>query len=402
MENIEVVSAGPGRAGMMTAEAARAMREADAVFCAARHRLLVPDGVRARALFPFAPALEEIAALRAAGGRAAVLLSGDAGIYSLLGKLKTRFGADALRVHPGVSALQAFCAAMGRGWQNARVLSAHGRDLSAGALCHAARTNGEVILFLGGEHDPAWVRRTLDAGGLARVRMTVGERISYEDERIGPYEARAYDPLCMALLDNDAPEAGLPPVGLPDEAFIRGKTPMTKREVRTLAVTSLCLPMDAVIWDVGAGTGSVSVECARQCPLGTVYAVERDDEALGLIARNKEKFGAVNLTVVPGSAPRALRDLPVPTHVFLGGTGGACGEIFDLLRGMNARVRIAATAVTMESAQALLEHMRPLEDFSAAQVGVSRLCGVGEYTMIKAQNPVFLLSGTMRGAEAEG
>lgn len=400
---IEVVSVGPGHESLLTAQAARAIEGADVVFCAPRHAALVSDGAKVRPLSPFAAAMEQMDTLRAKGRRVAVLVSGDAGLYSLQSVLKTRFSRENLRVLPGVSALQAFMAALGLPWQNACILSAHGRALSGSALCHAVRTCGQVILFLDAAHNPAWVRAALDEGGLGQAALLVGERVSYPDQSIAPYTPRAYDALCMALVQNPAPEkglssvgplpVGLPPVGLPDDAFARGKTPMTKREIRVLLLAALALPPDAVVWDVGAGTGSVSVECARQCPLGEVYAVERDAQALEWIAGNKARFHLGNLHAVPGEAPRALCGLPAPTHVFLGGTGGACGAVFAFLRSLRKPLRVAATAVTVESAAALTAQMRSLSNFSAVQAGISRLEPVGAYTMFRAQNPVLILSG---------
>lgn len=161
------------------------------------------------------------------------------------------------------------------------------------------------------------MRESLNLGGLENARLFVGERLSYPDERTEAYDPDAtYDPLCMAYIENDAPESGLPPVGLSDEAFIRGKTPMTKRDVRALVVSALHLKPNGVVWDIGAGTGSVSVECARQCPLGEVYAVEMKDEALDLIRRNAERFHALNLRVVPGRALEVLSALPAPDAGF--------------------------------------------------------------------------------------
>ena len=161
---------------------------------------------------------------------------------------------------------------------------------------------------------------------------------------------------------------------------------MTKREIRVQVLAALQLPPDAVVWDVGAGTGSVSVECARQCPLGAVYAIERDADALALIKQNQAYFHLQNLHIVEGEAPEALCGLPAPTHVFLGGTGKRTKEICAALP---AGVRIVATAVTMESAQ---EFAALLPDYEAAQIAVSRLEKVGSYRMFRAQNPVFVFS----------
>ena len=395
MNWIEVISVGPGDTALMTLEARQALDRAQTVCCAQRHRALVPPGVPVIPMLPLEDALPSLAAQREAGLRTAVLVSGDAGRYSLLGLLVQRFGRDALHVLPGVSALQAFFAAMKRPWQAARVLSAHGRALSPSALCHAVRTERETVLFLDDVRDPHWVREVLARGGLAHARMTVGDRLSYADERVDAYEpGRAYPPLCMVLVENDAPESGLPKIGLADESFCRGKTPMTKQEIRVQVLSALGLAPDSVVWDVGAGTGSVTVECARQCPLGEVFAVERDDEALELIAENVRRFHLLNVNVVRGEAPGALTGLNVPTHVFIGGSGAALDGILDVVLALPGPVRIAATAVTMESAACLTERMQALDGFTAVQLAASRLERIGGHTMLRAQSPVFLFAGT--------
>ena len=381
---IDIISAGPGAAELLTVEAQRALRAAEVVFCADRHTALVSPEKR-RPLSPIADALEEMAALP----RCAVLVSGDAGLYSLLGPLSRRFDQDCLRVYPGVSSLQALCARLALPWQEAKILSAHGRDCAPEALCHYARTHAAVLLLLDGEHGPRWVHDTLTAGGLEALPLVIGERLSYPDESAAPYEAREYDPLSVALIRNPAPQKGLPAIGLSDDAFIRGKTPMTKREIRVQALAALRLTPDAVVWDIGAGTGSVTAECARQCPLGQVYAIERDAEALALIGQNVEHFRLQNVSVISGAAPKALSGLPTPTHIFLGGTGG---ETEAILRCLPAGARLCATAVTMESAALLTRLLSGCADFAAAQIAVSRLEQAGGYRMLRAQNPVFVFS----------
>lgn len=381
MNWIDVISAGPGGAELLTAQAKAAIENAEAVFCAQRNADLVSPDKR-RPLTPFEDAMAAMEGLN----HPAVLVSGDAGLYSMLGLLTRHFGWECLRVIPGVSSLQAFCARLSIPWQNAKILSAHGRDCAPEALCYYARTSPAVLLLLDGEHDPRWVQGTLRVAGLDHLPITVGERISLPDEQIAPYEDRDYDPLSVLLITNPHPASGLPPVGLSDDAFIRGKTPMTKREIRIQVLAALQLPPDAVVWDVGAGTGSVSVECARQCPLGAVYAVERDGDALALIEQNKQQFHLQNLHVIPGEAPEVLADLPAPTHVFLGGTGKRTKDIYAALP---AGVRVVATAVTLESAQ---EFAALLPDYEAAQIAVSRLEKVGSYRMFRASNPVFVFS----------
>ena len=395
MNSINVLSMGPGAEDLTVPRVKSALCDAEVVYCADRYLTLVPPE-KARPLTPLNIALDDLARNRAAGKRTAVLASGDAGFYSVLEMLNKRFGRDALTVVPGMSSVSAFCARLGMSWHSAKLLSAHGRDMSPSALCHHARTNEKTIVLLDGERDPNWVRATLASGGLDGCRLTVGERISYPDERIGGYEQRAYDPLSIILIENDAPEAGLPFIGISDDDFIRDKTPMTKREIRIMALSELRLTPDAVVWDVGAGTGSVSVECARQCPLGSVYAVERDADAMELTKQNAARFHALNIVPVYGAAPDALAGLPAPTHVFLGGTGGETGEILRLLAALGRRIRVCATAVTVETEADLMRLMSGYDEYSATQIAVNRIESVGRYHMRRANNPVTVFAATIK------
>ena len=174
---LDIISVGPGEAVLLTDDAKQAIDRADAVWCATRHAVLVPPE-KARPLSPLEGAIEQMRLSSDAGQSAAVLVSGDAGLYSLLEMLKRKIGGEYLRVHPGVSALQLFAARLGVSWQDAKILSAHGRALSESALCHAVRTHRQTFCFLDAAHNPAWVRESLNLGGLENVRLFVGERLS--------------------------------------------------------------------------------------------------------------------------------------------------------------------------------------------------------------------------------
>lgn len=399
MKPIAVVSVGPGTETGLTLQAHLEIAAAVVVFCAPRCAELA-QRKETFALSPFEQAIEKMKALAQKDIAVAVLVSGDAGLYSLLPLLKKKLGGENLRVIAGVSSLQTFMAAQGMPWQDARILSAHGRELSESALCHEARTHEKTLLLLDEKRGPHWVREALQNGGVA-AELIIGEKIGYPDQSVAPWEDREYDPLSVALILNSAPENGLPFIGLADDAFERGKTPMTKREIRVSVLAALRLKPGSVVWDVGAGTGSVSVECARQCPWGKVYAVERNSEALELIERNRQKFHLSNLTIVSGEAPEALRELPVPTHVFLGGVGQAAEAVIADLQAFKAPIRLVATAVTLESLNGLAALMRDMPDFTASQITVSRLEQMGRYTMFRAQNPVALLAADLRAKEEE-
>ena len=178
-----------------------------------------------------------------------------------------------------------------------------------------------------------------------------------------------------------------------DEWFIRGKVPMTKSEVRAVSISRLELAPDSVLWDVGAGTGSVSVEASFLLPEGQVYAVEKNPQAVELIRRNREKFGRDNLTVVPGDAPGELGQLPDPTHVFLGGSGGRMGEILDLAMGRNPRVRVVINTISLESlgeAVSWLERRKISGEIVSLQTARGRRAG--RYHLMEGQNPVYVIA----------
>ena len=392
MKKLYVIGGGPGSGDLLTRQAETALALSDRVWVSGRGEERVPQA-RRRPILPLDRAMDEMEAAMQEGLQCAVLLSGDPGLYGMLPLLEARLGKDALCVLSGVSSVQEMCARLALPWQDARILSAHGRPLAESALCHYARTCAKVLVLLDNRHTPQWVHRALCLGGLGHLSLVIGERLSYPEERIGAYEDRPYDPLSIALIRNQDP-CHLPETGIRDEAFERGRVPMTKREIRQLVLSELHLPMDAVVWDIGAGTGSVSVEASLQCPLGRVYAVERDGEALALLERNREKFHALNLTLVPGSAPEALLALPRPTHVFVGGTGGKLDAIAQRLAAL-APVRVVATAVTLETAQAWMRILGTCRDFAASQVSVSRLEAAGPCHMLKAHNPVFVFSATL-------
>ena len=194
------------------------------------------------------------------------------------------------------------------------------------------------------------------------------------------------------------PEAGSLPVthGLDDEPFIRGKVPMTKGEVRSVSLSRLRLKQDSVVYDVGAGTGSVSIEMALQAWEGMVYAIEKNPEAVALIGENQKKFRASNIQVVEGLAPEAMEDLPAPTHAFIGGSSGNLKEIMELLLRKNPACRIVINAIALESVAETLNCLKalPVTDVDISSVTAARSKALGRYHMMMGQNPVYIISCT--------
>ena len=200
----------------------------------------------------------------------------------------------------------------------------------------------------------------------------------------------SWDPLSVLLIENSA--GHVVTHGLPDEAFERDETPMTKSEVRSVALSKLALTENAIVYDIGSGSGSVSVEAALQAWRGRVYAVEMKDKAVVLTQRNAEKFHLNNLDVVCGKAPEALSELPAPTHAFIGGSTGNLDRILQCLLAKNPRVRIVATAVTLETITELTEASKAFEFCDVAEINVSKPRTLGRYRLMTAQNPVYIFT----------
>ncbi|EJO21406.1 precorrin-6Y C5,15-methyltransferase (decarboxylating), CbiT subunit [Selenomonas sp. FOBRC6] len=185
-------------------------------------------------------------------------------------------------------------------------------------------------------------------------------------------------------------------LGIKDEEFVRGKVPMTKEEIRILTLVKAQIAPNAVVYDIGAGTGSLSIEAARLAPAGYVYAIEKNPEGIGLIAENAKKFSVENISVVEGAAPDALADLPALDVALIGGSGRRLADILDIIgERLRPDGRIVANAITMQTVAACLDYFHAHADrytYEAIQVQISRLERVGSYDMAKALNPIYIIT----------
>mgnify|MGYP000721347023 FL=1 len=300
-----------------------------------------------------------------------------------------------VRVLPGLSSVQLLAAAVGRPWQDWKLVSAHGRacDPVAEVLAHP-----QVFFLTGGGDTPASLCAKLTAAGLGAAHALVGENLGTPAEAIRFGLARelaeqSFAPLSVLLIEREALPSRRTP-GLPDDAFIRGAVPMTKQEVRAAALAKLAVTPTDTLWDVGAGTGSVSVELALAAPAGQVYAVECDPKACILIQKNREKFAAYNLTLIEGKAPEALDTLPAPDAVFIGGTKGNMDAVIDAVLHKNSVARLCVAAIALETLSAavaaLTAHGLSVE---VTQIAVNRTKTAGSLHLLMANNPVFLITG---------
>ena len=391
---VKLVSMGCGAANL-TAQARVALEEADCLIGA--DRLLKQASARPEVPRIRAVRGEEIlAALRTRPARnPCVLLSGDAGFYSAAAGLIPLLEREQIpfEVLPGVSSLQAFAARLHQDWQGWKLYSAHGRNCDpVAAVCQ-----GKPAFFLtGGTLGSAELCGLLTRAGLGGLRVDVGENLFCEGEKLYTGTAAecakmSFAPLSV-LLVQPAPRPAKRTPGICDEEFVRDKVPMTKQEVRAAILGKLAVGPNDVCWDVGAGTGSVSVELALQCR--EVWAVERERPALALLEQNRDKFGAWNLHIKGGEAPEALKGLPVPDKVFIGGSGGNLKEIVRAVHAANPKARVCISAIALETLHTAMTTLEELGyEAEVVQISVSRARKAGELHLLMAQNPVFLITG---------
>lgn len=394
-QQISLVGIGPGSREGQTVEARRCFEEADLIIGAKRMTESVAKPGQAVFAAYKPEMIRDYIYEHTEYEKVAVALSGDVGFYSGAKKLIEVLGED-VRIVPGISSMVAFMAKLKLPWEDVVPFSMHGKPLN---LIGHIRRHPKVYAILGTSDGVRELCRKLVYYGMGEVKIAVGEKLSYDDEKITVATAAectelTTDPLCVVYVENDSAKDGVVTHGMSDELFLRDKVPMTKEEVRTASVSKLHLTRDAVIYDVGAGTGSVSIEMALAVTDGHVYAVEKKDTAVALLHKNKQHFGVDNLTIVEGLAPEAMEDLPAPTHAFIGGSSGNLDEIVGLLLKKNPRVRIVINAITLETVQEALEVMKkyPVKDTEIVSMSVARSKSVGSYHMMMGQNPVYIFS----------
>ena len=412
-KSLQVTLAGFGMGKeTITLEVQRAIDEADYIFGAGRMLEGIDSECRKYPYYlasDIIPALEKIKEENEKETiKVVVLFSGDTGFYSGAGKLLAALKNEGFgpKVLPGISSVSALCARIGDNWQDKAIISTHGVDEKkwTGELIASVTGNAGTIAITSGVKDINAIGKLLEKlEDEKKGKFTVYAGCNlYGDEKICALDAAGCaeldeDGLYTLMIKNEqkAEKELLP--GLKDEEFIRDKVPMTKEEIRTLSVCKL-KPCDGdVIYDIGGGTGSVSVECARLSPKIKVYSVEKKKEACDLIRKNADKFMLSNIEVVEGIAPGALYALPAPDKVFIGGSSGNLRDIFERLRSFEKKIRVVANAVTIETIAALNEFIKDYEikDADIALVQVSKAKSLGQYSLMEAENPVYIVSFTI-------
>lgn len=282
-------------------------------------------------------------------------------------------------------------------WDDAKIVSMHGRTQN---LVAAVARNKKVFSLTGGDNSPQKLCAQLCEHGLGQVQVYVGENLSYPEEKITSGTAEEISALdfpslsVMMILNGDAQSFTSTVHGLADDLFQRSKVPMTKQEVRSVSMSKLQPKATDLIYDIGAGTGSCSIELALLASQGKVWAFERNPVAVELLGKNKALFGVDNLEVIAGEALENIKAMPAPDCVFVGGSGGDLCEMLDVIYAKNSDCRVVINAITVETLAEVAAYYKehPAYSLEIVNVFVARSKHLGSYNLMMAQNPVYVMT----------
>lgn len=406
-KTITIVGIGMGNPDLLTKEVRCALLDAELIIGAKRMKDALPKNCRAQYHETYDG--KEIASIisRTECENIVICMSGDSGFYSgtkgLVSLLEKEYEVN---IMAGISSISYLAAKSGISWQDACIVSLHGRKEN---WIQAVKSHEKTFLLMGGSLRT--IVEKLCLAGLRECRLIIGIRLSYPDEKIITAKAGTLldrgDKLegidtalsVLFILNEQAGHAAVS-FGISDDKFIRGQVPMTKSEVRAVTMSKLRLRETAVAYDIGAGTGSVSIEMAAQAWRGTVYAIESSPRALELLYANRESFIADNLEIIEGKAPEALLKLPAPDTVFIGGSKGKKEEILASVLQKNPSVHIVMNVISLESLSEILSLVKTygLENLEITQIAAARGREIAGQHLMEGLNPVFIVSMDGKGA----
>lgn len=426
---ISLAGIGMGGTDSMTTEVRQAIADADILLGADRMIRGYTPGIEKKPYYTAAQILPYLSQLQKENItadisdkiiRVVILFSGDTGFYSGCAKLyralqeavDTGEIRGQVRILPGLSAVAYLASREGVSYEDAAVLSMHGKRLYQLGTC--VKQQEKTFLLTSGRKDIEEIGRILTEAELPDCKVTVGCQLSYPEEKLitltpkqcmEQAEVSLEEGLYTCLIRNPQPQPGRLTHGRADACFLRDdpegvgtlrRTPMTKEEVREVSICKLHLTQNAVVYDIGSGTGSVAIEIAGLSAGVNIYAIERKPEAVKLLYQNRQYFGMDNMQIYEAYAPEGLEDLPAPTHAFIGGSGGHLKEILETLYRKNPRMRVVINAISMETIAELKEALEsfPVEEAEIVQMQVNRVKKIGNYHMPQAENPVWICSFT--------
>lgn len=398
MLRVNIVGIGPGNPELLTGAAIKAIKESNILI--GDKRMLAAFAEADKKIYDTiktADIVEIAASANPEKDVLAVLVSGDVGFFSLAKTISGKLPECECVRYCGISSLVYFAAKLQLSWDDAKIVSMHGRKQN---LVAAVAENKKVFSLTGGEHTPQMLCAQLCEHGLDDVQVYVGENLSYPEEKItvgtaAEISKQNFPSLSVMMVINEQAAKYQPVVhGLADELFTRSKVPMTKQEVRSVSMSKLMPKATDKIYDIGAGTGSCSVELALLANKGQVWAFERNPEAVALIHKNKDLFGIENLEVIAGEALENIKNMPAPDCVFVGGSGGDLCEMLNIIYAKNSDCRVVINAITIETLAEVADYYKKHQDYSLeiVNVCVARSRKLGSYNLMMAQNPVYVMT----------
>lgn len=333
-------------------------------------------------------------------GHVAVLATGDPLLYGIGTFILKEFGEEKVEIIPNVSTIQEAFARIKEDMNGVKVLSAHGRATDFDMLANEVMSNRRIALFTDKENNPALLSRELLRRGLAGCRAYVCEALGMKAEKVTSgtldeiAKKRTFDPLNVFIIVNEKSGRIDTGFGVPDSSFSHSSGMITKEELRVIILSKLRITPASAVWDIGACSGSVAIEAAR-LTRGQVFAIEKEPGRVRDIKENVERFGARNVSVIEGEAPGALKGLPAPDAVFVGGGGAGIGRILSAVSDRLKRGgRVVVSAVTIETASKAFEFLTGKEwEKELLLVSISKSKAVANLTMLSANNPLFIISG---------
>ena len=397
--NINLIGIGLGNPELLTEAACNAISKSDIVIGAKRIVESIKSDFSDKTYFTEYNTEKILDIIKSnAGSEISVVFSGDISLFSggskLFERLKDLKNCK-INTFPGISSLSYLCAKTNTDMAKVKILSFHGKDE---LLYHNIDSNEYTFIITSKGEGAKEICKKLINFGFFDLDVTIGENLSYENERITTAKPNEFldmdisDLNCMIIYNPDSEKSIS--FGLPDEAFIRDKVPITKSEVRAVILSKLDISSDSICYDIGAGSGSVSIEMSRLAYEGKVYAVEKNPLAIELIKKNIHNFNAENIELIFAKAPEGLEHILEADKIFIGGSGGELNTVMDMIFASQKHPTIVISAITLETVAQISDILKKAKEYDydteVTAVNVSKSKEVGPYNMMIAQNMVFI------------
>jgi precorrin-6Y C5,15-methyltransferase (decarboxylating) len=401
---VYIIGVAPGGASGLLPEARRLINSSEVVFGGKRLLDMFPSQNGERIVIEHNLAeVTDLIKQNLGWKRIVVLASGDPNLFGIASYLIAKLGKGVVEIMPNVSSMQVAFARIKESWENAVFVSVHARPIED--IVATVRLNDKIGIFTDDIHTPAAIAQVLREHGVDGYRAYVCQDLGGKDEQVMETDLDGlgkmeYSPLNILILLKEQPQRQPQPIlGIPEADFYRRRGGLiTKPEVRAVSLAEMHLSDESVLWDIGAGSGAISIEASFLARRGHIYAIEKNDTDIAIIRKNIHKFQTPNIEVVPAPAPEGLDKLPDPTAVFIGGSGGRMEEIIDLVaRRLKPGGRIVINVVALENLSTAVKALKArgcMPDITL--VNIARSQKIASLTRLEALNSVFVIAASKK------